>query len=164
MDLTDAQWAKLDPFFRPQRRADGKGRPWQDTRAVLNGVLWILRTGAPWHDLPDRYPPYQTCHRRFQQWQRSGLLTRLLQKLAEDLRDRGKLDLSEAFIDASFSGAKKGALVSVLQNAVKAAKSWQSQTAMVFLSPCTWPALDHMKRSSSKLPSSNDSSEKLPRD
>jgi len=164
MDLTDAQWAKLDPFFRPQRRADGKGRPWQETRAVLNGVLWILRTGAPWHDLPDRYPPYQTCHRRFQQWQRSGLLTRLLQKLAEDLRDRGKLDLSEAFIDASFSGAKKGALVSALQNAVKAAKSWQSQTAMVFLSPCTWPALDQMKRSSSKLPSSKDFFEKLPRD
>src|SRR5271169_213875 len=80
MDLTDAQWAKLDPFFRPQRRADGKGRPWQDTRAVLNGVLWILRTGAPWHDLPDRYPPYQTCHRRFQQWQRSGLRTRQLQR------------------------------------------------------------------------------------
>jgi transposase len=65
MDLTDAQWAKLDPLFRPERRADGKGRPWQDTRAVLNGVLWILRTGAPWYDLPDRYPPYQTCHRRF---------------------------------------------------------------------------------------------------
>ena len=72
MDLTDAQWAKLDSWFRPQRRTDGRGRPWQDTRAVLNGVLWILRTGAPWHDLPDRYPPYQTCHRRFQQWQRSG--------------------------------------------------------------------------------------------
>ena len=108
---------------------------------MLNGVLWILRTGAPWHDLPDRYPPYQTCHRRFQQWQRSGLLTHVLQKLAEDLRDRGKLDLSEAFIDASFSSAKKGALVSALQNAGKAAKSWQLQTAMVFLSPCTWPAL-----------------------
>ena len=118
-----------------------------------NGVLWILRTGAPWHDLPDRYPPYQTCHRRFQQWQRSGLLTRLLQKLAEDLRDRGKLDLSEAFIDASFSSAKKGALVSALLDAEKAAKSWQSQTAMVFLSPCTWPALRRMKRTSSKPPS-----------
>src|ERR1700682_2644005 len=78
----------------------------------MNGVLWVLRTGAPWHDLPHRYPPYQTCHRRFQQWQRSGLFTRLLQTLAEDLRDRGKLDLSEAFIDASFSSAKKGALAS----------------------------------------------------
>jgi transposase len=110
MDLTDAQWAVLEPLFRPKRRADGRGRPWQDTRAVLNGVFWVLRTGAPWHDLPSRYPSYQTCHRRFQHWQRSGLLTRLLQKLAEDLRDRGKLDLSESFIDASFSGAKKGAL------------------------------------------------------
>jgi transposase len=100
MDLTDAQWAFLEPQFRPHRRKDGRGRPWQDTRAVLNGVLWVLRTGAPWHDLPPRYPPYQTCHRRFQQWQRSGLFERLLQTLAEDLRDRGKLDRSEAFIDA----------------------------------------------------------------
>ena len=108
-----------------------------------------------------RYPPYQTCHRRFQQWQRSGLLTRLLQKLAEDLRDRGKLDLSESFIDASFSSAKKGALVSALQNAAKAAKSWQSQTAMVFLSPCTWPALRRMKQNSSNPRSSNASSAKL---
>ena len=111
MDLTDAQWATLEPLFRPKRRDDGRGRPWQDTRAVLNGVFWVLRTGAPWHDLPRRYPPYQTCHRRFQQWQRSGLLTQLLQKLAEDLRDRGKLDLSESFIDATFSSAKKGAAV-----------------------------------------------------
>jgi transposase len=143
MDITDPQWAVLEPLFRPKRRADGRGRPWQDTRAVLNGVFWVLRTGAPRHDLPSRYPPYQTCHRRFQSWQRSGLLTRLLQKLAEDLRDRGKLDLSESFIDDSFSGAKKGALVLALQSAAKAAKSWQSQTAMVFLSPCTSSASPH---------------------
>lgn len=54
--------------------------------------------------------PYQTCHRRFQLWQRSGRLDRLLQRLAEDLRDRGKIDLSEAFVDATFASAKKGAL------------------------------------------------------
>jgi transposase len=66
-------------------------------------VLWILRTGAPWADLPRRYPPYQTCHRRFQVWQRSGRLDRLLQRLAEDLRDRGQIDLSEAFVDATFA-------------------------------------------------------------
>jgi transposase len=162
MDLTDAQWAFLEPLFRPKRRKDGRGRPWKETRAVMNGVLWVLRTGAPWHDLPGRYPPYTTCHRRFQQWQRSGLLTHLLQKLAEDLRDRGKLDLSESFIDASFSSAKKGAVVSALQNAAKAAKSWRSQTAMVFLSPCTWPALRLMKQNSSNPHSSNASSRKLP--
>src|SRR5271170_8096057 len=159
MDLTDAQWAKLDPFFRPQRRADGKGRPWQDTRAVLNGVLWILRTGAPWHDLPDRYPPYQTCHRRFQQWQRDGTLTRLLHALAEDLRARGKIDLSETFIDASFSSAKKGALLSARLAEEKAVKSWRSQTAMVFLSPAASPALRRMKPSSSKPPSRSASRE-----
>ena len=98
MDLTDVQWAVLEPTFRPRRRPDGRGRPWTDSRGVMNGVLWVLRTGAPWHDLPSRYPPYQTCHRRFQLWQRSGRLDRLLQRLAEDLRDRGKIDLSEAFV------------------------------------------------------------------
>ena len=150
MDLTDAQWAILKPLFQPKRRPDGRGRPWKDTRAVLNGVFWILRTGAPWHDLPPRYPPYQTCHRRFQQWRRDGLLTDVLTRLAEDLRDRGKLDLSETFIDASFSSAKKGALLSARLAEEKAVKSWRSSTAMAFLSPSASPALRRMKRNSSK--------------
>jgi transposase len=149
MDLTDAQWAVLEPTFRTPRRADGRGRPWRDPRAVLNAVLWVLRTGAPWHDLPRRYPPYQTCHRRFQLWQRSGRLDRLLQRLAEDLRDRGKIDLTEAFVDATFASAKKGALRSVQRAVAKAPRSWRSSTAMVFLSPCTWPALHRMSRTSS---------------
>ena len=129
MDLTDAQWAVLEPTFRPRRRPDGRGRPWIDPRAVMNGVLWVLRTGAPWHDLPSRYPPYQTCHRRFQLWQRSGRLDRLLQRLAEDLRDRGKIDLSEAFVDATFASARKGALRSVRHAVAKAPRSWRSATA-----------------------------------
>src|SRR4030081_1355447 len=99
MDLTDAQWQILEPIFRPRRRPDGRGRPWQDTRAVVNGVLWVLRTGAPWHDLPGRYPPYQTCHRRFQRWQQDGRFEVILQTLAEDLVHRGGLDLSEGSID-----------------------------------------------------------------
>ncbi|MGE5444032.1 MAG: transposase, partial [Ignavibacteriales bacterium] len=52
---------------RLTRRQDGRGRPWRDNREVLNGILWILRSGARWKDLPERFPPYQTCHRRFQQ-------------------------------------------------------------------------------------------------
>ena len=94
MDLTNAQWQILEAVFRPTRRPDGRGRPWRETRAVLNGVLWVLHTGAPWHDLPPRYPPYQTCHRRFQQWQRTGVLRRVLHRLAEDSREGGKLELS----------------------------------------------------------------------
>jgi len=56
-------------------------------------VLWILRTRAPWKDLPDRYPRYQSCHRRFQKWQKDGRFEVILQVLAEDLVQRGKLDL-----------------------------------------------------------------------
>ena len=146
MDLTDEQWAILAPLLpKPRLRRDRRGRPWRDSRDVLNGILWILRTGAPWKDLPDRYPSYQTCHRRFQLWRRTGVFEAVLQRLAEDLRDRGKLDLTEGFIDASFSPAKKGARKSGPPNAGRAARSWQSATAMVFLSPSTWPALRRAK-------------------
>jgi transposase len=83
-DLTDGQWVLIEPFLpKLARRKDGRGRPWRENRAVLNGILWILRTGAPWADLPDRYPSYQTCHRRFQQWVRSGVLKDILFVVAE---------------------------------------------------------------------------------
>jgi transposase len=80
----------------------------------LNGILWILRTGAQWAELPKRYPPYQTCHRRFQRWVRAGTLERILEALAADLKERGGLDLSECFsecfIDGAFVVAKEGEL------------------------------------------------------
>src|SRR6516165_1649625 len=108
-DLTDAQWEFLDSLIpEPPRRRDGRGRPWRGRREVLSGILFILRTGAPWADLPDRYPPYQTCHRRFQQWVRSGVMRGVLEALAEDLRSRGGFDLEEAFIDGSFAPQKRG--------------------------------------------------------
>jgi transposase len=78
----------------------------------MNGVLWILRSGARWCDLPPRFPPYQTCHRRFQQWVKDGTLKRVLETPAEDLRARGGLDLSECFLDGTFVAAKKGAQMS----------------------------------------------------
>jgi transposase len=110
MDLTDDQWTVLEPLMGElPKRADGRGRPWRSSREVLNGILWILRTGAQWADLPDRYPPYQTCHRRSQLWVRDGTYERILGALARDLRDLGKLDLSECFIDGSFVVEKKGA-------------------------------------------------------
>ena len=87
-------------------------RPWHETRAVLNGVFWILGTGAQWRELPEKYPPFQTCHRRFQQWVRSGKLEEALTLLARLLYERGKLNLNEAFVDATFASAKKGALPS----------------------------------------------------
>lgn len=141
-DLTDLQWAILDPLIpEPPRRKDGRGRPWKDRRAVLNGILWVLRTGAPWADVPERYPSYQTCHRRFQQWVRSGIMKGVLEALALDLKVRGVLDVQEAFIDASFAPAKKGAPKSEKQSVVREPKSWLSQTATVFPLPYASKAL-----------------------
>ena len=135
-DLTDAQWAFIEPLL-PElpKRADGRGRPWRDPRGVLNGILWILRTGAQWSEMPNRYPPYQTCYRGFQHWRASGVVDRLLESLAQDLERRGKINLQECFIDSSFSAAKKGALASAKPSAARGPRSWQLQTALVFLSP-----------------------------
>jgi len=108
-DLRDDQWEVLDTLIpKPKRRIDGRGRPWKSRRSVLNGILRVLRTGAPWADSPDRYPSYQTCHRRFQQWVRSGVMRGVLEALAADPKIRGALDVEEAFIDGSFAPAKKG--------------------------------------------------------
>ena len=92
----------------------------------------------------------------------SGLSSTLPTPAAQRVADSLAAKTCRRFtnIDARFRGAKKGAVVSALQNAAKAAKSWQSQTAMVFLSPCTWPALRLMKQNSSSPPSSNASSGK----
>ena len=126
MDVTDEQWGVLEPLIpEPPLRKDGRGRPRRDPREVFNGVLWILRTGAPWQDLPDRYPPYQTCHRRFQEWVRNGAFEQILRRLAEDLKQRGKLDLNECFIDGTFIVAKKGDGVWERPGGVKARRSWQ---------------------------------------
>jgi transposase len=152
VDLTDEQWDAIKGSFPSKERkrtSEKGGRPWRDPRDVVNGVMWILRTGAPWADLPRRYPPYQTCHRRFQTWVEDGALERMLRRLAEDLRDRGKLDLTEAFIDGSHAGAKRGGLLLESLAAAKRPRSWQWQTALAFLSPSGLKVVSEMSRSSS---------------
>jgi transposase len=154
MELTDVQWELLKSLVEPKTPPQRRGRPWKETRSVLEGVLWILRTGAQWAEMPTKFPPYQTCHRRFQRWVREGVLVKVLRTLAEDLQARGDLDLAETFIDASFTGAKKGAVLLVQHAAAKGPRSWQLRTAMVFLSPWGLQALRRMKLGSSK-PRSN---------
>ena len=146
MELTKEQWNRIEPIILSLTPVkDPRGRKARDPREVMNGILWILRTGAPWKDLPQRYPPYQTCHRRFQQWVRQGVFQRIAQELVADLNERGKIDIREAFIDGSFALAKKGVLLSARQSAAKAPRSWQSQTLHVFLSPIMLKALRTMK-------------------
>ena len=160
MDLTDEQWEAIRASIpEPERQGTtGRGgRPWRDPRDVLNGILWILRTGAPWADLPRRYPPPQTCHDRFQKWEREVVFDRVLAALAEDLRQRGKVDLTEAFIDGTHAGAKRGVLRLELLAAAKRPRSWPWQTATAFLSPSGLRVVSAMKRSSSTTRSPRDS-------
>ena len=144
-ELTDEQWTLIASLFEKTDEIQTRGRPPRSAREVLNGVLWILRSGARWQDLPERFPPYQTCHRRFQEWVKDGRLRKVLETLAEDLHSRGKLDLSECFIDGTFVSAKKGASELARPSGAKARSSWQWQTALVFLSPSTPLLLRRMK-------------------
>lgn len=145
MKLTEKQWQLIAPLFDDASRLGMVGRPSIPARDVLQGVLWILKTGARWKDLPREYPSYQTCHRRFQQWVRDGTIERALQALAEDLRERGGIDLREAFIDGTFSSAKKGVFMLARRNAGKGPRSWPLQTLMVFQSRYALRALRPMK-------------------
>ena len=74
-DLTNAQWARLEPLLPPQKPKTG--RPAEDHRRIIDAIRWIKRTGAPWRDLPERYGPWQTVASRFYRWQQAGLWQRI---------------------------------------------------------------------------------------
>lgn len=107
MELSDEQWKVLEPLL-PEYPSGKPGRPWRSHREVLDAILWVLRTGAPWRDLPEKYPPYQTCHRRFKQWSMDGTFEKIEMALMEILEKRKQINMSECSIDAKFIPAKKG--------------------------------------------------------
>jgi transposase len=146
MKLTNEQWQRIAKFIPKPKAQPGKsGRPPQDPRDVLNGILWILRTGAQWSELPRRYPLKSTCHRYFQQWNKSGVFVKILTELASDLKKRGGIDISEGFIDGSFAPAKKGAMVWAKPKRAKEPRLWALRTLSVFLSPLAQTAPARMK-------------------
>jgi len=133
MHLTDAQWSLIQPLIPPlPAGVDGRGRPWLEDRPVLDGILYILRTGIPWHLLPDEYPPYQTCHRRYQLWKRSGVIASILKTLIRDLRDRGGLDVTRCFLDGTIQivSIKQGRFELIVNPDLK--NTWQLDIALLF--------------------------------
>jgi len=76
-EITDKAWERMAPLL-PENGQRGGGQ-WQDHRKVVNGILWKLRTGAPWRALPERYGPWQTCYDRLVRWRRDGIWDRLLE-------------------------------------------------------------------------------------
>lgn len=73
-DLTDEQWQLIQPLLPPRKK---RGRPRVDDRQVLNGILYVLRTGIPWNDLPQRYSGDSTCHWHLATWEADGTWERI---------------------------------------------------------------------------------------
>ncbi len=116
--LTNEEWARLEPLLPPQKPP--VGRPAPDHRRILEGIRWILRTGAPWRDLPACYGPSGTVSSRFYRWRQAGVWDRLLAEFQRPADVAGELDWNEHFVD--------GTVVRAHQHAAGAKRGIQRQT------------------------------------
>ena len=114
-DLSNEQWEKLKSLLPPEK--PHIGRPNDDHRRILNGILWILRTGAPWRDLPERYGPWQTIASRFYRWRKAGIWDRILADVQRIADAEGRIDWEIHYVDGTTvrahqhaAGAKGGTL------------------------------------------------------
>jgi transposase len=106
-EVTDKQWELIQPIL-PKRTAK-TGRPPSDPRLMLNGILWILRTGSPWRDLPERFGPWQTVYEHFAKWRALGAYDRILEALHIRLDADGAIDWDLWCIDGSSVRASRAA-------------------------------------------------------
>jgi transposase len=107
--LTDAQWQKIEPLLPRSRKHPRGGRPPANDRKVLEGILWMLRSGARWQDLPEEFPSPSTCWRR-RDWEEQEVWLEIWRAFLGELNERQQLNGSEAFWDGSFAPALPAAL------------------------------------------------------
>jgi len=97
--LTDEQWARLEPLLPPQKPRTE--RPSKDHRTIVNAILWIDRTGAPWRDLPEEYGPWRSVATRFYRWVKADVWDRVLGELQRQADAEGELDWKLHHVDGS---------------------------------------------------------------
>jgi transposase len=119
-ELQEDQWALIAPLLPPPR---ARGHPRADDRRTINGILWVLRSGARWKDLPPKYGSRSTCHRRLQEWQDQEVWEGIWLKLLSNLDAQAKLDWNQAFLDGSFVPVKKGERISSMAGKAREAPS-----------------------------------------
>jgi transposase len=135
--LSDEQWSLISSLFPVAQRDPRGGRPRADARQCLEGILWVLRSGARWKDLPRSFPSYVTCWRRFVEWSMSGLWDRAWLRLLSQLDEQGAIDWQQGFADGTFASAKKGAISLVPRSAAKVPSSCSWSMAK----DCLWQSL-----------------------
>ena len=106
--LTDSQWRRIAPHLPEHPPSPKGGRPRESDRECLEGLLWLLRTGARWQDIPIDLPSGSTCWRRLREWADEEVLEDIQAILIEELAERGRVDFDELLADATFIRAKKG--------------------------------------------------------
>ena len=136
--LTDEQWEKIEALLPKFERSPKGGPKPIDNRSVFEGILWVLRSGARWKDMPKEYPSPSTCWRRLRDWEEQGVWQRVWRVFVGLLDAQGLLDWDETFADGSFAPAKRGARVSGRPNAEKVRSGWWWWTVKVFLSEAAW--------------------------
>lgn len=107
--LTDEQWRRVEPTLPPATKTGGRDA--KPHRPMLEAIIWILRTGAPWRDLPPSYGPWQSVYTRFSRWSQSGVLAALFEALARERDGEGYLidaTIVRAHQDASGAAKKTG--------------------------------------------------------
>ena len=107
LKFTDSQWALIQPLLPPRSRT---GRPRANDRRTLNAILFVLKTGCRWRDLPHGHGSPVTAWRRLRRWQDEGVWERIWRAVLSLLNAQGKLDWKTAFLDGSFAPAKRGVL------------------------------------------------------
>jgi transposase len=107
-ELSNEQWRWLAPLLPPEH-SGRRGRPYVKHRRVLNGILWVLTTGAQWAEMPRRYGSYKTCHGRLLRWKRNGLWDRILQSLQAKEDAEGRIDWEASSVDATIVKAHQDA-------------------------------------------------------
>lgn len=106
-ELTDEQWDLIQAFI--PKSVARTGRPARDRRVLVNGVFWILSTGAPWRDLPERFGPWQTVYDHFRRWRKCGVFTQIVEALQVKLDRNGYIDWELWCIDGSNVRAARAA-------------------------------------------------------
>jgi transposase len=106
-ELTDEQWDLVGPMLPPHTARTGR-RP-KCSRVMLNGIFWILHTGAPWRDLPERFGPWQTVYDHFARWRRAGVFDRILDALQIRLNRSGLIDWNLWCVDGTHIRASRAA-------------------------------------------------------